>query len=244
MQISVIIPVHNEDNNIGPLINEIREVLEGKHVYEIICVDDHSSDRTMDILWQQSTLHPELRAIRLSRQYGQSSAVWVGVKHAIYPLVVTLDGDGQNDPVDIDRFIAYFLESTPTNERLLIIGHRQNRRDSGWKHFTSHVANKVRRLLLHDEVPDSGCGIKAFHRDFFLGLPTFNHMHRFLPTLFQQHGGNVISVKVNHRNRSYGTSHYGTIDRLWAGIYDLIGVSWLGRRAIVPEIEKEIKNNG
>ena len=244
MRVSVVIPVLNEENNISPLIKEIRTVLEGKYVYEIIYVDDHSSDRTMEILSQQSTLYPELRVIRLSRQCGQSAALLAGVNSAIYPFVITMDGDGQNDPADIARIIDYFLEYTPVAKNLLIVGHRQQRRDSGWKLFTSRIANRVRGILLHDGVPDSGCGIKAFNRDFFLRLPTFNHMHRFMPALFKQNGGEVVSLEVNHRNRSYGSSHYGTLDRLWAGIYDLIGVSWLGRRAILPEIEKEINNNG
>lgn len=244
MQFSIVIPVHNEEGNITPLLNEIRQALVGQHQYEIICVDDHSTDQTPAILTHLCGEHPELRAIRLHRQCGQSSALWVGVRAAGYPLIVTLDGDGQNDPADIERFLHGFGEDKTNGARQLIIGYRRNRRDPGWRHVTSRVANSVRRVLLRDGTPDSGCGIKAFPRDFFLDLPAFHHMHRFLPALVRQHGGTVCSLAVNHRNRSSGRSHYGTLDRLWAGIVDLLGVAWLGRRAMIPEIEQERKYHG
>lgn len=244
MQLSIIIPIHNEEGNIIPLLQEIRQALSGRHQYEVICVDDHSSDRTPEILGRHGAEDPELRMIRLHRQCGQSAALRVGVREARFPLVVTLDGDGQNDPADIERFLHCFAEHEASAARQLIIGHRQKRRDPGWRHVSSRVANAVRRFLLRDGAPDSGCGIKAFPRDFFLDLPAFHHMHRFLPALVRQHGGRVYSLVVNHRDRAFGRSHYGTLDRLWAGIVDLLGVAWLGRRAMIPEIEQEGRYHG
>lgn len=239
MQVSIVIPVHNEEGNIVPLLREIRQALDGRYRYEVICVDDHSTDQTSHLLCRYSTKYPAFRIIRLQRQCGQSAALRVGVRGARFPLVVTLDGDGQNDPADIERFIHCFAEHETSAERQLIIGHRQKRLDPSWRHVSSRVANAVRRFLLRDGASDSGCGIKAFPRDFFLDLPAFHHMHRFLPALVRQHGGSVFSLTVNHRGRNSGRSHYGTLDRLREGIIDLLGVAWLGRRAMTPEIEQE-----
>lgn len=244
MQLSIVIPVHNEEGNITPLLQEIRLALSGLHQYEVIYVDDHSSDRTLDILCRHEAEYSELRAIRLSRRCGQSAALRVGVREARFPLVVTLDGDGQNDPADIDRFLQFFSGQDSRLAKQLVIGHRQKRHDPGWRLVSSRLANAVRRLLLRDGAPDSGCGIKAFPRDFFLELPPFHHMHRFLPALVRQHGGRVYSLAVHHRDRSSGSSHYGTLDRLAEGIIDLCGVAWLGRRAMTPEIETEGQCHG
>ncbi|MHB8808845.1 MAG: glycosyltransferase family 2 protein [Desulfobulbaceae bacterium] len=244
MQLSIVIPVHNEEGNIIPLLQEIRQALSGRHQYEVVYVDDHSSDRTPEILGRHGAEDPELRVIRLHRQCGQSAALRVGVREARFPLVVTLDGDGQNDPADIDRFLQFFSGQDSFQAKRLVIGHRQERHDPGWRRLSSRLANAVRRSLLRDGAPDSGCGIKAFPRDFFLELPSFHHMHRFLPALVRQHGGKVYSLAVHHRNRSSGSSHYGTLDRLAEGIIDLCGVAWLGRRAMTPEIESEGQFHG
>lgn len=243
MQLSIVIPIHNEEGNIIPLLHEIRQALVG-HQYEIICVDDCSTDQSQELLCQYRAGYPELRVIRLQRQCGQSAALRVGVQEARFPLIVTLDGDGQNDPADIERFLHCFAEHETSAARQLIIGHRRKRRDPGWRQVSSRIANAVRRFLLRDGAPDSGCGIKAFSRDFFLDLPSFHHMHRFLPALVRQHGGSVYSLIVNHRDRSSGRSHYGILDRLWAGIVDLLGVAWLGRRVMIPEIEQEGQYHG
>lgn len=239
MQFSIVIPVHNEEGNIAGLLAEIWQALADRHQYEVICVDDHSTDRTPEVLAGHRAGEPELRVIRLRCQCGQSAALRVGVRAARFPLIVTLDGDGQNDPADIERFLQYFAGQTALTARQLIIGHRQTRRDPVWRQVSSRVANAVRGFLLRDRTPDSGCGLKAFPRDFFLDLPSFHHMHRFLAALVRQHGGTVYSLAVNHRSRSTGRSHYGTWGRLWAGILDLFGVAWLGRRAMTPEIEQE-----
>jgi dolichol-phosphate mannosyltransferase len=244
MQFSIVIPVHNEEGNITPLLQEIRQALSGRHQYEVIYVDDHSSDRTPAILARHGVEDPELRAIRLHRQCGQSAALRVGVREARFPLVVTLDGDGQNDPGDIDRFLRFFSGQDSRLAKQLVIGHRQRRQDTGWRRLSSRLANAVRRLLLRDGAPDSGCGIKAFPRDFFLEFPPFHHMHRFLPALVRQHGGRVYSLAVHHRDRSSGSSHYGTLDRLAEGIIDVCGVAWLGRRAMTTEIETERQCHG
>jgi len=244
MQVSVVIPVHNEEGNIVPLMREIRQVLDGRYRYEVICVDDHSTDQTPLLLCRHRVEYPELRIIRLQRQCGQSAALRVGVREARFPLVITLDGDGQNDPADIDRFLQFFSGQDSCPARQLVIGYRQKRLDTGWRRLSSRLANAVRRLLLRDGAPDSGCGIKAIPRDFFLELPSFHHMHRFLPALVRQHGGRVHSLAVRHRDRSSGFSHYGTLDRLAEGIIDLCGVIWLGRRAMTPEVEPEGRLHG
>lgn len=230
MQISVVVPVRNEAANVAPLIDEIRSSLDGRFEYEIIYVDDGSDDATLsELRAAQAVMAGRLRILRHDRSRGQSTAVWNGVSAARGPVIVTLDGDGQNDPADIPRLV----EALATQQSLplqLAIGHRINRRDGFVRRASSRVANGVRAWLLKDETPDTGCGIKAFKRDAFLSLPYFDHMHRFLPALIQRQGGKVVSVPVNHRPRERGTSKYGIHNRLWVGIVDLFGVAWLMRR--------------
>lgn len=232
MDFSIIIPAHNEEGNIGLLLDEIRSCLGDTKTYEVICVDDHSTDNTARILTEKKQSMPELRHIRLSRQSGQSCAVRKGVEQARSSYIATLDGDGQNDPADIATFIDLLHEQSEKVGNCLIIGHRRQRQDTGWRRFSSKVANTARDFALHDDTPDSGCGIKAFKKEFFLDLPAFNHMHRFMPALVRRHGGTVISHPVSHRARQGGSSHYGTLDRLVAGIIDILGVIWLNRRAL------------
>ncbi len=240
---SVVVPVLNEEENITPLLHELSAVMQDKQEVEVIYVDDHSTDRTPEILTRHSAEFPWLRVIRLRRQSGQSAALRCGVQHAAYPLVVTLDGDGQNDPADIQQLIDIYRRESHEITLCLVNGHRVTRKDSGWRRWTSFIANTVRSHVLSDDTPDSGCGIKAFPRDGFLQLPSFSHMHRFVPALIRQRGGKVVSVAVHHRGRSSGKSHYGTWDRLAAGIIDLIGVYWLGRRAIRTDTAMEKKHH-
>ena len=235
MQFSVVIPVHNEAQNIEQLTHEIRTSLNPAHSFEILFVDDHSTDETQDKLKQLKATMQNFAYVRHARQCGQSAALCTGVQRAAYPLIITLDGDGQNDPKDIARFLAIFAEKNATHGLLLINGHRINRHDSTWRRFTSRIANQIRSSLLGDSIPDSGCGIKAFPKEVFLSLPVFNHMHRFLPALVIQQGGEIINVPVHHRKRLYGQSKYGTLDRLFCGIIDLFGVMWLGKRTIRSE---------
>ncbi len=231
MEISVVVPIHNEAQNIAGLVAEIHTALDGRHDYEIITVDDDSTDHSPAILTALQESVPRLRSIRHPRRSGQSVALLTGVRAARHPLIVTLDGDGQNDPSDIEKILAPFGAGVYDSSAMMVIGHRTNRRDTRWRRFSSRVANSVRRWMLGDCVPDSGCGIKAFPRDLFLALPFFDHIHRFLPPLVKRAGGEVISVPVHHRPRRHGASHYGTLDRLAVGIIDLLGVMWLMHRA-------------
>lgn len=236
MQFSVVIPVYNEGKNVERLTEEINQSLKPEHNFELLFVDDHSTDHTFDTLQKLNLAIFHFTLIRLARQYGQSGALSTGVQAAKFPLIVTLDGDGQNDPKDIEAFLSCFSEGGDANTNLLVNGHRTHRNDTGWRRLSSRIANWGRRVMLNDETPDSGCGIKAFHKKLFLDLPPFNHMHRFLPALVLQQGGTVVNIPVNHRKRSHGHSKYGTLDRLFCGIYDVLGVIWLGKRKIKTEI--------
>lgn len=235
MDLSVVIPVRNEAPNIAPLVAEIRAALDRVLDYEIVYVDDGSSDDTADAIRNIARAFPRLRLVRHARGFGQSAAVRTGVKAARAPWIATLDGDGQNDPADIPRLWEIAL-AAPPSPPLLVTGHRQRRQDSAVKRVSSRIANQVRGRLLRDGTPDTGCGLKLFRRDVFLDLPFFDHIHRFLPALVQRQGGRVVSVVVNHRPRERGRSNYGTFDRLWVGITDLFGVMWLQRRTKNPEI--------
>jgi len=238
MDFSIVIPVFNEGDNVCLLAEEITRLIKPEHNFEIIFVDDHSTDQTPELLNELGLSNKNLKSIRHVKQYGQSGALKTGVLAAAYPLIVTLDGDGQNDPKDIEAFINCFASNESGTEKLLVNGHRQDRNDTGWRRLSSRIANRVRRTLLNDATPDSGCGIKAFHKSLFLELPSFNHMHRFLPALVLQQGGQIINLPVSHRERIHGQSKYGTFDRLIAGIVDLMGVMWLGKRNIKTETEK------
>jgi len=229
---SIVIPVLNEGNNITFLIREIALIMTSCREFEVIVVDDHSKDKTADIVQQMQREFSWLRLLCLREQNGQSAALWYGVWNASYPLIVTMDGDGQNDPADIPCLLDTCVRMQKVNRNCLVNGWRSQRKDSVWRRFSSNLANQIRGWILQDEIPDSGCGIKAFPKDTFLALPAFTHMHRFLPALIRQRGGNVESIIVNHRPRKSGYSHYGTLDRLLAGIVDLFGVLWLGKRAI------------
>ena len=239
VRVSIVIPVRNEADNIEPLLDEIVTAMNEAEAYEVIYVDDGSNDRTGLILSQALQRIVALRVIRHAFSCGQSTAVRTGVKAAKYPCIATLDGDGQNDPADIPRLYRLLIERNNTNERLwMVAGWRNKRHDSAWKLFSSKFANTVRSALLGDNTPDTGCGLKVFFRDKFLELPYFDHMHRFLPALIIRAGGQVVSEPVNHRARTQGHSKYGTLDRLWAGITDLLGVMWLKRRSKLTKIEE------
>ena len=239
MKISVVVPVHNEAGNIISLIEEIVNAMSQAEAYEIIYVDDGSNDQTATVLKQALRDFKALKVIRHQQSCGQSTAIYTGVKAAKYPWIATLDGDGQNNPADIPRlYEALIRERETTADLWMVAGWRNKRYDSAWRLFSSKVANGVRSRLLGDNTPDTGCGLKIFSRDRFLELPYFDHMHRFLPALILRAGGHVISVPVSHRSRTNGYSKYGTLDRLWAGLIDLLGVIWLQKRAKLPKLEK------
>jgi dolichol-phosphate mannosyltransferase len=235
-QLSVVVPVFNERDNVKPLIDEIVAALRGHHDFEIVYVDDCSKDDSLAVLQGLKSQVPELRVIRHVSQSGQSTAVRNGVKAARGAWIATLDGDGQNDPADIPKLLAA-RDSGPADVKLYA-GWRVNRQDTGSKRWASKIANAIRSRLLRDSTPDTGCGIKLFERDAFLDLPYFNHMHRYLPALMQRSGWKTVSVPVNHRARGAGVSKYNNLNRALVGIADLRGVAWLIRRAKRTAVEE------
>ena len=234
--LSVVVPVHNERDNIVPLLTEIAAALRGKVDFEIVYVDDLSRDDTLAVLTQAKAQFPELRVLRHVAQSGQSTALRTGIKAARGAWIATLDGDGQNDPADIPKLLA--MRDVSPAQIKLFAGWRVNRQDSGSKRWASRWANRIRSNLLKDETPDTGCGIKLFERAVFLDLPYFDHMHRYLPALVQRAGWQVKSVPVNHRARGAGVSKYNNLNRALVGISDLRGVAWLIRRSKRTAVEE------
>ena len=230
MDLSVVIPVCNEEESIGILIEEITQALVQKYQHEIIVVDDGSTDKTLEVLSKIKKDLPTLRVIKHLQNSGQSTAVRTGVQYANSNWIATLDGDGQNDPADIPNLYNE-LVSQNLDPWLVVAGYRKKRKDTWLKRISSKYANGIRDKLLRDGTPDTSCGLKIFARDSFLALPYFDHMHRYIPALFQRQGGRVVSIEVNHRHRMQGTSKYGFHNRLWVGIVDILGVRWLQNRA-------------
>ncbi len=244
MQLSVVIPVRNEAENILPLLAEIHSALEGRGEYEVVYVDDGSNDETPNVLAEAQARHPRLRVLAHGESCGQSAALVTGFRAARGEWIATLDGDGQNDPADIPKLLAVRDGAGDRTSSLpnlqLVAGYRKKRQDTWLKRVSSHVANGVRSRLLGDATPDTGCGLKLILRSAVLELPVFDHMHRFLPALIQRNGGATLSVEVNHRPRTRGTSNYGMFDRLWVGIVDLFGVMWLQRRVRRPRVSERV----
>jgi glycosyltransferase involved in cell wall biosynthesis len=231
--VSIVVPVHNEAENIPVLADEIATALKGRR-FEVIFVNDGSSDETESALKRLGKTRPWLRQIKHARSCGQSAAVRSGVRAARAPLVVTLDGDGQNDPAFIPKLLAA-LESAPLSVGL--VNGQRLKRKGGFKRLQSMIANGVRAAVLRDDTRDTGCGLKAFRRDVYLALPYFDALHRFTPALVKREGYDVGYVEVVDRPRAHGKSHYGMWNRLWIGILDLAGVFWLiRRRRRVPEV--------
>ena len=232
-KISVVIPIYNEEGNIINLIDELIPIVD-KIGGEIIIVDDNSNDASRDlILKKKNNVKIEILLLKHTKQYGQSAGLLTGIKAAKNDLIVTLDGDGQNDPKDITSMLKVW-EDNNENSDLLVIGHRKNRQDNWSRRYASLMAKRFRKFILKDITPDSGCGIKVFPRNLFLSLPYFDHIHRFLPALTRRHGGSVISHIVSHRNRSSGVSKYNNWQRFRVGLIDLYGVSWLIKRSSFP----------
>jgi dolichol-phosphate mannosyltransferase len=235
-ELSVVVPVRDEADNVRPLIDETVRALDGVVRYEIIYVDDGSRDATPTELAQAMLDIPVLRRLRHEQSCGQSAAVLSGVLAARAPLIATLDGDGQNDPADLPRMLAAFREAGGPDRIQGVTGVRARRRDNAAKRTASRVANAIRRRALRDDAVDSGCGNRLVTRAAFLRLPYFDHMHRFVPALMRREGFTLLSLPVNHRPRARGRSKYGTLDRLWVGIVDLLGVMWLLRRRNRPTV--------
>src|SRR5215472_12213088 len=238
MDLSVVIPVKDEAENIAPLVGETRAALDGLAEYEILYVVDGSSDGTVAEISRIAAKIPQVRLLRHARNCGQSAAIRTGVRAARASWIATLDGDGQNDPADIP-VLWRLARQAPPIPPLMIAGRRVQRRDRWPKRMASDVANAVRGWLLADHTPDTGCGLKLFPRTLFLELPYFDHMHRFLPALVLREGGVVRSVPVNHRPRNRGVSKYGVFDRLGVGLVDLLGVLWLQRRTARARLLEE-----
>ena len=236
LPLSVVVPVFNEEGNVAPLVREITDALRGATAFEIVCVDDCSTDGTAAALAALKPHGPELRVLRHLSNAGQSTATRNGVKAARGAWIATLDGDGQNDPADIPRLLAR-REGCPEEVKMLA-GWRVDRKDSGSKRWASRWANAIRASMLKDATPDTGCGIKLFEREAFLELPYFDHMHRYLPALMQRAGWKTVSVPVNHRPRGTGVSKYTNLGRALVGIRDLRGVAWLIARTRRTAVEE------
>ncbi|HEY4136179.1 MAG TPA: glycosyltransferase family 2 protein [Alphaproteobacteria bacterium] len=240
--LSVVVPVRNEADNILPLIEEIHAALTtsdgtGRWEFEVIYVDDGSTDATPAKLAEAQARFPRLRVLRHKASCGQSTAIWTAAHAARGQWIVTLDGDGQNDPADIPAMVDVAVSAGPNLN--LVAGIRRKRQDVWLKRISSRLANGIRQKMLRDGVRDTGCGLKVMRRDAFVRLPYFDHMHRYYPALMLRGGGLLQCHDVNHRARMRGVSNYGFFDRLWVGITDLFGVAWLLRRAKQPVVEYE-----
>jgi len=217
---SIIIPVYNEINNIEKLFNEIRFTLNNFDAYQIIFIDDGSTDDSQDILKDLEN-KKLIQLIKNKKNIGQSYSIYKGIKNAKYETIITLDGDGQNNPNDIPKLLKMYNE---TNNKL-IGGIRINRKDNYIKKISSIIANNIRRFILKDNCKDTGCSLKIFDRKIFLSFPYFDGLHRFLPALFKGYGYNTDFINVSHRQRNSGNSKYGTLDRLFKGVRDIFIVN-------------------
>jgi len=239
-RISVVVPVMNEEGNVASLLAEIVSALRGLTSFEVLFVDDCSTDGTLRALEVLKHETPELRVITHDVNCGQSAAIRSGILAAKGALIITLDGDGQNNPADIPKLVAqYDRAGRPANERM-VAGQREKRMDTWSKRMASRIGNGVRGWLLKDATRDTGCGLKLFEREAFLRLPYFDHMHRFLPALMMREGFLISHVDVSHRERQSGTSKYTNLQRLWVSLSDLFGVIWLRNRARMPGERREL----
>lgn len=227
-EISIVVPVMNESGNITPLITAILDAFNGRDI-EIIYVNDASTDATAEELSALQKTTPQLRVLTHSKRSGQSAALRSGILAAKAPLIGTLDGDGQNLPEDLVRLEQDVHANRPG--LVMAAGYRVNRQDGASKRYASIAARKIRRWMLRDDHPDTGCATKVFDREIYLRLPYFDHMHRFMAPLARRDGVKVLACPVGHAARTTGISKYKTLDRLMVGISDILGVMWLIRRS-------------
>jgi dolichol-phosphate mannosyltransferase len=235
-RITIIAPMKNEEGNVAAMADEIAAACADLRPIEAIFVNDGSTDGTSAAIAAAAQRHPWLREVRHAESCGQSAAVLSGVRAARAPICCTLDGDGQNPPAEIPKLVAPLLDGDPAIG--LVAGQRVARQDTWSKKLASKFANRLRRTLLKDDTRDTGCGLKAFRREAFLGLPFFDHIHRYLPALMKREGWRVALVDVSHRARGEGASNYTNIGRALVGALDLFGVWWLMKRRKLPKVVK------
>lgn len=240
--ISVIVPVMNEEGNIASLVSEIVSASTRAPITEIIYIDDGSSDNTYGVLKSLAPQFPTLRVLQHDRRCGQSTALLTGIRAATNEIIVTLDGDGQNDPADIPLVYDLYKSETIDGTKIMVTGRRKKRQDSFGRRIASRFANRLRAYLLKDKTADTGCSLKMFPRTNYMNLPFFNHMHRFLPALMVRDGVKLAHVDVSHRARLTGVSKYTNFNRAIVGISDLAGVMWLQRRPNGLPNVSEFKN--
>lgn len=233
LEFSVVVPVHNEAGNVEQLISEIARALDGR-AFEMIFVDDASTDETRAQLAALKGRFPMLRVLSHRQNAGQSRAIRSGILAAYAPVVGTLDGDGQNDPADLPDLYRQLTRADAPHGLKMVMGRRGSRKDTAWKQFGSRFANNIRKRMLKDDCDDSGCGIKVMDRETFLRLPYFDHMHRYMPALMRADGHAIEFREVNHRPRGTGRSNYTNFGRLLDALSDLRGVMWLIRRRRHP----------
>jgi glycosyltransferase involved in cell wall biosynthesis len=237
VELSLVVPAYNERDNLAPLLAEIAAALvDAVRSYEVIVVDDGSTDGTLETLKTLRTRHPELRIIAFDRNAGQTAAFAAGFRAAGAPIVVTLDADLQNDPADIPRLVTKLRETGAT----AVAGYRPTRRDTAWRRLQSRIANGVRNRLNGEAIRDTGCSLKAFQTDAVRAVPLFAGMHRFLPTLIKMNGGTVTEIAVSHRPRKHGVTKYGMWNRVWHSLFDAFAVRWMQRRALRYRVREEV----
>jgi len=217
---SVIIPTYNESNNIERLVLEIFNSLSEYKNYELIIVDDGSKDNSLNVIKNIQKNYP-LKLIEHNKNLGQSRSIYTGIKNSSTETIITLDGDGQNNPKDIPKLLEIYFSS---NNITLVSGIRMKRKDNLIKIISSKLANSIRSYILEDNCPDTGCSLKIFQKNIFLNFPYFDGIHRFIPALFNGYGQKIQFISVDHRLRTKGISKYGIFDRLFKGVYDLFRV--------------------
>jgi glycosyltransferase involved in cell wall biosynthesis len=237
VEVALVIPVYNERDNLPLLIDEIARAVGGEgRSYEIVAVDDGSTDGSLEVLEGLRRDHPELRIVAFAERAGQTAALAAGFRAARGRAIVTLDADLQNDPADVPALLAELERSRAA----AVVGYRVNRHDSAWKRLQSRIANGVRNRLNHETIRDTGCSLKAFRADAVRALPLFDGMHRFLPTLIRMEGGTVVELPVRHRPRRFGRTKYGMWNRVFRSFADALAVRWMQRRALRYRIREEL----